>query len=59
MGGLQVLLKNAGPEQRKSLISGFDMMCNPEKMGERFKFMALTRHRPGDDYHPAGFKELV
>ena len=33
-------------------------MCNPAKMGERFKFLALSRHRPGNEYKPAGFVAL-
>lgn len=47
----------ASPEQRKSLISGYDMMTNPSKMGDRFKFLALSRHK-GKEYLPAGFKPL-
>ena len=45
-------------EERKSLISGYDMVINPEKMGERFKFLALHTGRPAG-YTPAGFKSLT
>ena len=44
----------ASAEQRKDLITGYDMLTNPSKMGEHFKFMALLRERP-NDYKPAGF----
>ena len=49
---------NASPEQRKSLITGYDLLTNPAKMGERFKFMALHQ-RSQADYVPAGFKPLT
>ncbi|XP_078085714.1 protein arginine methyltransferase NDUFAF7, mitochondrial isoform X1 [Mustelus asterias] len=39
---LQVLLRNASdPNTRKGLIDAYDMIMNPEKMGNRFKFFAL------------------
>jgi len=47
----------ATTENRKDLITGYDMLTNPKKMGERFKFMALMRPRPGE-YQPAGFVSL-
>ena len=53
---LQVLMEKASVEQRKDLITGYDMLTNPRKMGERFKFMALLRERP-NNYKPAGFSQ--
>lgn len=42
---LQVLLRTCTDSStRKQLVQGFDMMMNPEKMGERFKFFALVPH---------------
>ncbi|XP_058879491.1 protein arginine methyltransferase NDUFAF7, mitochondrial-like isoform X2 [Acipenser ruthenus] len=42
---LQVLLRSCTDSStRKQLVQGFDMMMNPEKMGERFKFVALVPH---------------
>ncbi|XP_064624167.1 protein arginine methyltransferase NDUFAF7, mitochondrial-like [Lineus longissimus] len=52
---LQVLLGSATPSQRKDLISGYDMLTNHSKMGERFKFMALMQN-DRKDYIPAGFE---
>ncbi|XP_067681728.1 protein arginine methyltransferase NDUFAF7, mitochondrial-like [Haliotis asinina] len=51
---LQVLLQKADQEAWKDLISGYDMLTNPKKMGERFKFLALMNPRQ-KDYIPAGF----
>ncbi|XP_036397931.1 protein arginine methyltransferase NDUFAF7, mitochondrial [Megalops cyprinoides] len=42
---LQVLLRNnPDASTRAQLVRGFDMLMNPEKMGERFKFFALLAH---------------
>ena len=50
-----MLLGSASPSVRKSLITGYDMLTNPQKMGERFKFYAMLQHREDPDYTPAGF----
>ena len=50
-------MANANDEQRKSLISGYDMMTNRDKMGERFKFFSVCQKR-ASDYVPAGFKPI-
>lgn len=36
-----MILKNAKPEEQEVFKSGYDMLTNPAKMGEVFKFMAL------------------
>ncbi|XP_066577537.1 protein arginine methyltransferase NDUFAF7, mitochondrial isoform X2 [Amia ocellicauda] len=42
---LQVLLRNcADAPTREQLLRGYDVVMNPEKMGERFKFFALVPH---------------
>lgn len=38
---LQFLLENCNETMKESLISGFDMIVNPEKMGSRFKFLSM------------------
>nr|KAG5710697.1 hypothetical protein BaRGS_035099 [Batillaria attramentaria] len=51
---LQMLLQKAKQEHWKSLLTGYDMLTNPNKMGERFKFFAMM-NPPFPDYVPAGF----
>ncbi|PSN49022.1 Protein arginine methyltransferase NDUFAF7 [Blattella germanica] len=38
---LEILLRNCDEKQRKNLISGYHMMVDKDKMGERFKFFSL------------------
>uniref|UniRef100_A0A8C8Y955 Protein arginine methyltransferase NDUFAF7 n=1 Tax=Prolemur simus TaxID=1328070 RepID=A0A8C8Y955_PROSS len=43
---LKVLLdKSDEPSMRQQLLHGYDMLMNPEKMGERFNFFALLPHQ--------------
>ncbi|XP_030626736.1 protein arginine methyltransferase NDUFAF7, mitochondrial [Chanos chanos] len=43
---LQVLLRScADPSTRTQLIRGYDMLTNPQKMGERFLFFGLLARR--------------
>ncbi|XP_068239794.1 protein arginine methyltransferase NDUFAF7, mitochondrial [Palaemon carinicauda] len=55
---LQRLLRSCKKEERKNLISGYEMLTDPKQMGERFKFFAMF---PGVvksflvKYPPAGF----
>ncbi|XP_050406511.2 protein arginine methyltransferase NDUFAF7, mitochondrial [Patella vulgata] len=54
---LQALLQNANAGEWKDMLSGYDMLVNPKKMGERFKFLGIT----SDDkknYTPAGFENI-
>jgi len=52
-----MLMSNASDRQKKSLLSGYDMLTNHNKMGERFKFMALLPKSRDPSYKPAGFVE--
>ncbi|XP_039980904.1 protein arginine methyltransferase NDUFAF7, mitochondrial [Xiphias gladius] len=55
---LQVLLRNCSdPSTRKQLISSYDMLTNPAKMGERFHFFSLLHHsRLAKPKTPEGLK---
>ncbi|RVE56159.1 hypothetical protein OJAV_G00233650 [Oryzias javanicus] len=49
---MQVLLRNCSdPSTRKQLISSYDMLTSPTKMGERFHFFSLL--------HPSRFSKPV
>ncbi|KAG0413324.1 hypothetical protein HPB47_009529 [Ixodes persulcatus] len=56
---LQKLLDNCQDANlRQELLSGYDMLTNPEKMGERFKFFGvfpLDMQGPLETHPPAGF----
>ncbi|XP_029534834.2 protein arginine methyltransferase NDUFAF7, mitochondrial-like [Oncorhynchus nerka] len=42
---LQVLLRKcADPSIKAELIQGYDMLTNPQKMGERFQFFTMLNH---------------
>ena len=49
-----MLLSKVKTEDWKTLISGYNMLTQPDQMGHRFKFMAVM-DRPNPDYIPAGF----
>lgn len=38
---LEQLLESSSSEQKEILKSGFDMLTNPDKMGQRFKFLSI------------------
>ncbi|XP_028713734.1 protein arginine methyltransferase NDUFAF7, mitochondrial [Peromyscus leucopus] len=43
---LKVLLDKADePSTKRQLLQGYDMLMNPQKMGERFNFFALLPHQ--------------
>lgn len=56
---LQVLMDNAKTEQEKEKIkAAYEMLVDPKKMGERFKFMAFYPSSMGpilEKYPPLGF----
>ena len=54
MSYLQMLMKTAVDEQLEHLMTGYEMLTNPDKMGERFKFLSLLQHNRSG-YVPAGF----
>ncbi|XP_018515635.1 protein arginine methyltransferase NDUFAF7, mitochondrial [Lates calcarifer] len=55
---MQVLLRNCSdPSTRKQLISSYDVLTNPTKMGERFHFFSLLHHsRLAKPRRPEGLK---
>ncbi|GAA6231718.1 NADH dehydrogenase [ubiquinone] complex I, assembly factor 7 isoform X1 [Lates japonicus] len=55
---MQVLLRNCSdPSTRKQLISSYDVLTNPTKMGERFHFFSLLHHsRLAKPKRPEGLK---
>jgi len=52
-------MSNANEKQQEALLSGYDMLTNHQKMGERFKFLALLPKSRSPSYMPAGFVEPV
>lgn len=40
---LEKLLQSASQEQKSLLISGKDMLCSPQQMGDKFKFLCVTQ----------------
>ena len=54
---LKILLQKAKTEQEKTdLLTSYRMMCNPDNMGERFKFFCI--HRKDKQELPAGFSSV-
>ena len=39
---LQALLDKASPSDTRDLLSGYEMLTSPEKMGHRYKFLTIT-----------------
>ncbi|KAK6297254.1 hypothetical protein J4Q44_G00318370 [Coregonus suidteri] len=59
---LQVLLRNcADPSIKAQLIQSYDMLTNPQKMGERFQFFTMLNHsrltRPEPEQSEGGEKK--
>jgi len=52
-----MLMSTATDSQKESLLSGYDMLTNHQKMGERFKFMALLPKSRTASVMPPGFVE--
>ncbi|XP_060564795.1 protein arginine methyltransferase NDUFAF7, mitochondrial-like [Ruditapes philippinarum] len=53
---LKMLYEKADADGKKDLLSAFNMLTNPEQMGERFKFLAiLNKHC---SHSPVGFDPL-
>ncbi|KAL3248423.1 hypothetical protein MRX96_056497 [Rhipicephalus microplus] len=55
---LEKLLANCPPEARQDLLTGYEMLTHPEKMGERFKFFGIFPKDMQDTLStnpPAGF----
>ncbi|XP_060081637.1 protein arginine methyltransferase NDUFAF7, mitochondrial-like [Ylistrum balloti] len=53
---LKILIKNSKDEETaKTLLSQYHMLTHPEKMGIRFKFMALLNNEIEKEYIPSGF----
>lgn len=46
----QNLMKHCKPEERRSLMSGFRMLTEPQQMGHKFKFLA---------FYPAVVKDFI
>ena len=49
---MQVLLQGATPTQVKDLLSGYEVLTSPDKMGHRFKFLTIT---PSPQHMPTPF----
>lgn len=57
---LQMLMKNCVDEENaRTLISQYQMLTDPQKMGTRFKFMALLNNEIEKDYIPSGFINMA
>jgi len=52
-----MLMATATDKQREALLTGYDMLTNHKKMGERFKFLALLPKSRSSSVMPPGFVE--
>jgi len=52
---IQVLLQRATPHQARDLLSSYEMLTSPEKMGDRFKFLTVT---PSPNHIPTPFSDV-
>jgi len=50
-----MLMSTATDKQKDALLSSYDMLTNHQKMGERFKFLALLPKSRSPSYMPPGF----
>jgi SAM-dependent MidA family methyltransferase len=51
-----MLYEKADADGKKNLLSAFNMLTNPEQMGERFKFLAILNKN--GSHSPVGFDPL-
>ncbi|KAK2587297.1 hypothetical protein KPH14_003019 [Odynerus spinipes] len=57
---LQMILKNANDVQKKEILSGYHMIMDSDKMGERFKVLSLFPHvlsKYQDIWSVSGFQQ--
>lgn len=52
-----MLLKGKDEKTKRNLVTGYDMITNPTKMGDRFKFFAMLQKKD-KDYIPSGFADV-
>lgn len=57
-----MLIENARDEDKEKLKAAYDMLINPQKMGQRFKFMAFypsSMYQVLEKFPPLGFSNEI